>query len=390
MNWSASTKFLLAIGLVFAGFSMVAAQNLNSDSQSHSNYAAISTSYPFLSITPDARAAAMGEAGVARDPDVNNLSINPSAIVFLPSKAGLGVSYNPWLQGVVKDMSLSYFSAYLNSGQQAIGISMRYFALGESTFRDENALLLGIVHPVEYAFDISYARKLGPGFSLAITTRYAQSRLALNEQGTVLRSAGAALAVDVSAYLVRPGRLFGYNATFAGGANLSNIGPGSRGNPAGPYHYLPANLKLGSSAALAIDDLSRLTLAADFNKLLVPGTVSTSGNKEKVTGFPSSIWRSFSDGSIKEEIAEISCSFGVEYTFKQAISIRTGYVYGHPDKGNRSFLSLGAGVKYQKINFDVAYLPVNMEKSPMANTLKIGLMFNFGQIEHHREGLIRP
>lgn len=385
-----STKFLLASSLVFAGFFNAAAQNSNFDNQSHSNYTAISTSFPFLGIVPDARTAAMGEAGVARIPDANNLSINPSGIVFQPSKFGIGLSYSPWLQNMIKDMSLSYLSAYINSGQQALGISVRYFSVGESTFRDEHAQMLGIVHPVEYAFDISYARKLGPDFALAGTIRYAQSRLSLNDQATALRSSGAALAVDLSAYLLKPGQLFGYVTEFAGGVNLSNIGPANIDSQNGQQNYLPANLKLGASAAMAIDHVSRLLLVADLNKLLVPTQTINESNGDRVQQFPASVWSSLSDTPFKEEISEISLSFGMEYSFKEAFSVRSGYIYANPTKGNRSHLSLGAGMKYQNLNIDIAYLPVNLEKSPVANTLKIGLMFNFGQIEHKREGVVRP
>ena len=384
-----STKFLLAISLVFVGFLDATAQNSNSDKQSHSNYAAISASFPFLMVTPDPRSAAMGDAGVARSPDVNNLSINPSAIVFLTSKAGVGVSYNPWLQNVIKDMSISYLSAYLNSGNQAIGASLRYFSMGESTFRDEQALMLDIVHPVEYAFDISYARKLGPGFSLGATARYAQSRLSLNEQGTSLRASGAIVAVDVSAYLVKPARLFGFDAEIAGGINLSNIGPATSNDKTGQQDYLPANLKLGTSAAMHIDIVSRLTFVADLNKLLVPHQFLNTGTNQSEP-FPGSMWRSFSDEGFKAEIADVRVSVGIEYTFKQVFSLRSGYLYANSTPGSQRHLSFGAGWRYQNLNIDLAYLPVNLEKSPMANTLKIGLMFNFGQIEHKQDGLIRP
>lgn len=388
MNSSSSTKILLFVSLVFAGFFNAVAQNLNSDNQSPSNYAAISTGFPFLRITPDARSAAMAEAGVARSPDANALSINPSALVFLPQRAGFSISYNPWLESIAKDMSLSYFSAYLNNGHQAIGISLRYFSLGETTVRDEQALLLGLLHPVEYAVDFSYARKLGPEFSLAASMRYATSRLALNEPATAIQSSANALAVDISAYLLKPTRLFGYDADLSAGLNLSNIGPASFSNQNAGRSYLPANLRIGSAAALDIDDLSRLTIAADLNKLLVP--LATSANLDSYPNFPSSMLRSFSDGTLAEELAEISMSVGLEYTFKQQFSLRAGYLYEHPEKGNRSHLSLGAGIQYQSMNLDLAYLPLNVEKSLMANTFKISLLFNFGHLAQNRFGLIRP
>lgn len=379
MDSRTSTKILLLLGLVFTVFFNVTAQNLNSDKPSHSNYTAISTSFPFLRLIPDARSSGMGESGVARLPDANALCANPSAVVFLPTKAGFGISHNPWLRSIIKDMSLSYFSAYLNSGQQALGISLRYFAVGETTFRDENAQLLGTVHPQEFAMDFSYARKLSPHFSLAVTVRYAQSRLALNDQGTAMHSAASAVAVDLSAYLLKPGTLFGYNADWSAGVHISNIGPAGTNNATGEQHPLPVNLRIGTSASMAVDDRSQLTIAADLNKLLVPALPGSEPYTNQSQNFPASMWRSFSDKPLGEELSEISLSLGLEYTFMQQFSIRGGYLYEHPEKGNRSYPTVGAGFKYQAMDLDVAYLPVSAEKSPMANTLKISLMFNFGK-----------
>ncbi len=384
----ASTRLKLLFLLVFVQIYDAEAQNFDGDRQSHSNYAAISTSFPFLQIMPDPRAAAMGEAGVARSADVNSLSINPSALVFSPYKAGLGVAHNPWLKSVIKDVNLSYFSAFLNSGTQAVGLSLRYFSVGETTFRDENAVALGFLHPLEYALDFSYARKLGPGFSLAASVRYAQSRLQLNEQGLALQNAGAALAVDVSAYMIKPASIFNYEADLSRGIYLSNLGPWNQNEHTMQRYTLPANLRLGTAAALNLDEVSRLTIAADLNKLLVPYRQGTNGDDQPSRSFPAGIWRSFSDRSFAEELAEVGVSVGLEYTFKQQFSLRTGYLYEHPGKGNRRYISLGAGMVYRGMALDLAYLPVNTEKSPMANTLKIGLMFNFGQFDEHRQGLI--
>ena len=405
----ASTKFRLLFLLVFVRFYDAEAQNFDADRQSHSNYTAISTSFPFLRIMPDPRTAAMGEAGVARTPDVNSLSINPAALVFNPYKASIGVSHNPWLKSVIKDVNLSYFSAYLNSGEQAIGMSLRYFSVGETTFRDEHALTLGMLHPVEYAFDISYARKLGPGFSLGASARYAQSRLQLNDEGLALQNAGAALAVDVSAYMIKPTNILGYDADLSGGIYLSNLGPGNMDQKTQHRYTLPTNLRLGTAAALNLDQLSRFSIAADLNKLLVPSNNeqgnhgypnnqqvnSLQSNNQQVSNpqrssFPAGILRSFSDRSFAEELAEISMSLGLEWTFKQQFSLRTGYLYEHPGKGNRRYISFGAGMIYRSMSLDLAYLPVNTEKSPMANTLKIGLMFNFGQFDERRPDYVGP
>jgi hypothetical protein len=350
------------------------AQNINPNIQSHSNYAAISTTLPFLRLTVDARTASMGEAGVAAVPNVNALSINPSTLVFMPHRAGVAVSYNPWLNGIARDINLSYLSAYFNSGSHAIGGSFRYFSIGDVNYTDENATTIGVLHPLEYAVDFSFARKFGKNFSMATSVRYVQSRLKLNEQVTALRASTAAVAVDISAYMVKRQLIFNREGTVSAGMNISNIGASILNENNTDPNFLPTNLRIGVGLSNELDDLSQLSLAFDLNKLLVPIEGDT---------FPGTIWQSFVDapGGFKEEIAEISLSTGIEYLFKQQFALRTGYIFEHPEKGNRRYLSFGIGLKFDSWNVDLAYIPAKMEKNPMANAIKVSLMFNFGRLQ---------
>jgi len=371
MNFNQLTKVLSITTLIFVNIFHTNAQSLNSDIQTRSNYAAISTAFPFLRVQADARSGAMGEAGVAVSPDANALSINPSKLVFLENNSGVSMSYNPWFKNIVDDMNLTYLSGYLNDGIQAIGASVRYFSVGEVDYVNDQATTIGRLHPIEYALDVSYARRLGPGFSIASTLRFVQSRLELNEQQTGMAASGAALLVDISAYMASEKELFGNGTVISGGINISNLGPSLKDSYAERKAPMPANLRIGGAASTNLDDFSQLTFAVDLNKLLVPIYTSS---------FPASILNSFRDaaGGFKEELAEISISAGLEYCFQQKFALRTGYIYEHPDKGNRRYMSFGAGIKFEHWNADLAYIPTSIEKSAMANTLKISLMFNFG------------
>src|SRR4051794_37143454 len=91
----------------------------------------ISTSVPFLTISPDARSGALGDAGVAISPDANALYWNASKLAFMDKDYGVSISYNPWLRKLVNDMALSYLSGYKKiSKQEAIGMQLTYFDLG--------------------------------------------------------------------------------------------------------------------------------------------------------------------------------------------------------------------------------------------------------------------
>jgi hypothetical protein len=373
MNISTLTKVLAIIALNFAHPFHATAQTFNSDIPTHSNYTAISTAFPFLRVMPDARSASMGESGIAVDPDANALSVNPAKLVFANSKSGVSFSYNPWFKNIIEDMNLSYLSAYLNNGRQAIGLSFRYFSIGAVEYIDEQATTTGNLHPIEYAADFSYARKFSPSFSMATSLRLVQSRFQLNEQQTGMSTSGCAIVVDVSAYFAAPSQIAGYDGKWSAGISLSNMGP-PLSDPSSPMKSpLPANLKIGAAATINPDDLNQITCALDLNKLLVP---VRPGN------FPGSMFSSFTDAKagLKEELSEIGLSFGLEYWLQKKIAIRTGYIYEHPQKGNRRYLSFGAGLKFDHWNADLAYLPTNIEKSAMANTVKVTLMFNFGHL----------
>ena len=57
----------------------------------------IQTAVPFLQISPDARAAGMGETGVATTADANSAYWNPAKMVLLEENLSLSYSLTPWL-----------------------------------------------------------------------------------------------------------------------------------------------------------------------------------------------------------------------------------------------------------------------------------------------------
>ncbi|WP_243749229.1 type IX secretion system outer membrane channel protein PorV [Mucilaginibacter agri] len=348
-----------------------------------SNSGAIVTGVPFLNIGPDSRSGALGDAGVALSPDVNASFWNPSKLAFLESNNALGISYSPWLHKLVPDVSLSYLSyAHKLDDRNTIGASLRYFNLGSIQLVDESQQDLGTYTPNEFSVDGTFARKFGKEFSLGLTLRYIHSNL---YNGTF--SAGQQtnsvndIATDVSFFYQHPGEELGKPSLFAFGANISNIGPSISYTNNGDKYYLPTNLKVGIANTLNIDEYSQLTFAFDINKLLVPTTKYdaqgniTSGNKS----VPAAVFGSFSDapGGFSEEMKEISYSPGLEYWYNKQFALRAGYFYENPSKGNRQYLTLGAGLKYDIFDLDFAYLAASQQKSPLANTLRFSVLINF-------------
>lgn len=344
---------------------------------------------PFLLITPDARAGAMGEAGVAVMPDGNAMSINPAKLAFLDRPYGVGLSYSPWLKSLVPDINLAYLSGFYQvDDRTVVGASLRYFSLGEITLVDDQQTTQGTFNPNELAFDVTYSRRFGDNFSLGTSARYIRSNLTSGQITSTQGKPGNALAVDVSAFFKKPTVLFGKDAILSAGLNLSNIGTKISYAETDDKYFLPANMKLGGAATFIIDDYNQFTFALDFNKLMVPTEPVRDINGNIIAGkdpnrsVPAGIFGSFADapGGFKEELKEVAISTGIEYTYNQQFALRAGYFYEDPQKGDRRYLTLGGGLKYNMFNLDFSYLVASPQKSPLANTLRFSLMLNFDKV----------
>jgi hypothetical protein len=349
---------------------------------------ALTTAVPFLTIAPDSRSGGMGDAGVAISPDVNANYWNPSKLAFLESKDNASLSYSPWLPNLVSGINLAYLSyAHKLDERNTIGLSLRYFNLGTIQLIDINQNNQGTYQPNEFSIDGSLARKFGEDFSLGLSLRFVHSNLSNGalSAGQQVKAANAA-AADVSAYYRKPGQQFGHDALFAAGLNISNIGTKISYSSGGTQYFLPANLRLGVANTWFLDELNQLTLTLDVNKLLVPTPPLRDGLGNIIQGtddnrsVPAGIVGSFADapGGVNEELREISYAGGVEYGYNKQFFVRSGYFYESPSKGNRQYLTLGAGFKYDIFNLDLAYLVGTQQKSPLANTLRFTLSANFG------------
>jgi len=351
------------------------------------------TAAPFLLISPDAKTGGMGEACVANTPDVGSIYANGAKLAFMEKESGIGVSYNPWMQNLASDISLTYITAFTRlSDRTTLAGSFRYFSLGNAPLLDINRNSLGEYNPKEFALDATYSTSFGGNFSLGLAGRYIYSNLA---SGLVVGGqnikAGNAFATDISMYYRNKAPIFGENALFAMGANISNIGTKISYVDNGREYFLPTNLKLGCALTLIPAEYNVITFALDLNKLLTPTEpVYSDANYTTIKKgldpnrtVPSALFSSFYDApnGLKEELQEISYSSGVEYWYADLFGLRTGYVYQNPAKGNAEALTMGAGVRYSEFGIDFAYLMPMRQTSPFSNTIRFTVLFNIEKQE---------
>jgi Type IX secretion system protein PorV len=369
----------------------------------------ITTAVPFLLIGPDSRSSGIGDAGVSISPDANSMHWNASKLAFVEDQMQISVSYSPWLRNLVPDMSQAYLSGYYKINKTStLGLSLRYFNLGEINFTNNTGELIRNFTPKEFSLDAAYALKLSDNLSGAITGRFINSNLTggVSNSGATSKP-GRAFAVDLSAfYKSNEFRISDKDATLSAGINISNIGNKMSYTNSQERDFIPINLRLGPALTVEFDEFNKLTTTVDFNKLLVPtpakydptDITTVIAGKDPNVGIAEGIFGSFSDapgevisldtiknvatikeGSIlKEELREINISGGLEYWYDNQFAIRAGYFHEHSTKGNRKYATFGVGLKYNVFALDFSYLiSTTGRQNPLANTLRFSLKFTF-------------
>lgn len=373
---------------------------LNIDSQTLStkgelngqtNY--VESAVPFLTIAPDSRGGAMGDAGVATSPDINSMHWNPAKFAFIDGNAGISISYTPWLRNLIGDIDLAYLTGYYRiNREQVVASSLRYFSLGEIEFTNNSGTYERFIKPNELAFDVAYSRLFGEKISGAIAFRYIRSDLSQGQTvENIETKAGQSFAADLAVYYNTDLKISDKISKLAFGVNISNIGSKMSYTDENQKDFLPTNLRLGGALTVDFDQYNSFTFSTDLNKLLVPtrpiyGTDSTiikgmNPNVSVVTG----MFQSFYDapGGFKEELQEITYSIGAEYWYRKQLAIRGGYFHESPNKGNRKFFTMGVGLKLNVIGLDFSYL-VSNNNNPLARTLRFSISLDFDGLKKNK------
>ena len=342
-------------------------------------------------IAPDARSAGMGDVGAATDPDVNSQYWNLAKYPFCISRAGIALNYTPWLRQLVNDIDMAYVAGYYRIGDySALSGSLRYFSLGE-VFTSETSDIT--VKPYEMSLDVAYSRMLSETFSLGVGLRWIYSDLRYDYSED--SKPASAFAADVALYYNNYIMLGQRECQLGLGLVASNIGSKISYYGDEESQFIPANLRLGASLMVPVDEWNRFSFSADANKLMVPTVPrqevdeSNSDYQDRVrreysdVGSISGMFKSFSDapGGFKEELEEVQWSVGGEYTYHDQFSIRAGYHHESESKGNRKYFTVGGGFRMNVFSLDVGYVIATGQSNPLDKTLRFTLAFDMDGIK---------
>jgi len=418
-----SMKKYIAILGVFVLCQKINAQTVTQITPSQNDTRVITTGTAFMVIAADARAAGLGDQGVATSPDAFSQQWNVAKYAFGKSDQGFSMTYTPYLRELVNDIFLGGLTYYNKlDDRSAVSASFRYFSLGEIEFR-ENAEDPGIIQkPNELTVDVAYSLKLSDQFSMGVGLKYIRSDLKLDgvEFAAASTKPASSFAVDLGGYYESKEKAHNsFNGKWRGGFSIQNIGPKIKYEENGNESFLPTTLRLGGGYDFILDGANKIGVTVEAAKLLVPtppvygtkidyiddgdnGTTITPGNGQYDDGvdtlvdlddsyivegedpnvnFTKGMFQSFGDapGGFSEEINEFTYSVGAEYTYQDSFAFRLGYFNEHETKGARKFFALGAGFKYSVVNIDISYLlSASKVPSPLENTLRFSLSFNLG------------
>ena len=359
---------------------------------------AILTTVPFLTIAPDSRSGALGDAGVATSPDLYSEHWNPAKYVFMKGRSGFGISYTPWLANLgVTDLNLLYLSGYYKFTENlVISGGIRYFNLGTINYTNEIGEPAGTGKPNEFAIDAAYSRLFSDHFSGSLLFRFIYSDIAggTGTLNNIEYNPGISVGADLALYYQRPLEIDNRDAEMAFGLDISNIATKMSYSQGDTKEFVPTDMRLGGRFTINLDEYNSLSATLDLNKLLVPtpplmnGDTIVAGHPTDVGTIPGMIqsfydapgkpWRDGGKPSVLcEELEEIMISGGIEYWYREQFAVRAGYFHEHANKGNRKFITAGIGLKLNIFSIDFSYLIATGRTSPLDRTKRFTLGFNF-------------
>ncbi|MBR6829147.1 MAG: type IX secretion system outer membrane channel protein PorV [Paludibacteraceae bacterium] len=351
------------------------------------------TSMPSLSIAPDARAAGLGDVGVATEADFNSQYWNPAKYAYMYTNGGITANYTPWLRKLVSDIDLAYLAGFYNFGDLAggIGASFTYFSMGDVALTDANGKTIQDVRPNEWALDLSYFRKLHEYVSMSVAVRFLYSDLNNGYNSSLGGNSGEmhaawTMAADIALYYKQPIELPMGTSNLSVGFSLKNLG-GKMTYDSITSNFIPTSMNIGVGYELPLNKYNFLTFNLEANKQLVPSRLSKFADqpngKYSQDAYsslnPAKGWfQSFADapGGAKEEFNEVRWGAGIEYSYDKKFFARAGYSYENYYKGNRNYVTFGLGFHLSIVSVDVSYCVGLAASNPLDQTMRFTLGFD--------------
>lgn len=287
----------------------------------------------FLTIEPGSRSGAMGHAYTGQVDDAFASWWNLGAMAY-NRKSQAALVHSNWFGDIFEDMYYEYltFNTYMEDIGN-IGATVNYMTYGSQQRTDEDGQDLGTFDSYDLALGLTYATQITESSGFGLGFKYIISKLADEGTGQTesgSKGEGVSYAFDFG-YSKRG--LLTPNLDF--GVQMQNVGPSITYINEEQSDPLPLTIRTGFSYKVFTQQYSKLTTNLDFSKQLI----------KRGDAFYKSIFTSWVDDDFSQEMHEVIASWGVEYTYLDLLSLRTGYVSDR--YGEIEGFSFGGGVHKQ-------------------------------------------
>ncbi len=278
-----------------------------------------SSGLSFLKMGFGARNIAMGDLGVASAYDITSLNYNPALIAKIKGNQ-IFISHNQWIQDVTSEMLGVNFGLF--------GLPFA-FSVNTTNISGFEVRTNPTIDP-EAKFDIHYFySSISTGFSLVENLTFGTTLKFLYEN--ILSDEATGLGFDFGLF---------YETNVEGlsaGLSLKNIG--SMNELRNEATKLPTDLRFGIGYAFYLDQIkSDVTVTTGIQKYL--------------------------------DLTDNHLLVGAEILYDEIFAIRMGYMSGYESRG----ITLGAGLFWNKLNFDYAFAPFSFN---LGNAHSISLIYTF-------------
>ncbi len=368
-------KFSLTIMLIIFSFSL-----------GNQIYAQISTAVPFLQLAPDSRAGGMGESGTAIADNSAAIFWNPAGLAF-QTGSEVTITHSNWLPQFHLDIFYDYltYKQYVDDINGTVSASITFMNFGEFVRTDAAGNQVGTFRSFDGALTLGYATKLSNDWGIGFNARVIHSRLSTKAtEGEEGSGVATSVSFDLAA-MWRPEKLNlpllgNFDNRLSIGINLSNVGPEIYYIDKAQSDPIPTNLRLGFGFRLFQNEYNSLTYTLDFSRLLIHVPSDSTQTRD---GWAKALFSSWGN---KNMLREVVTTMGLEYWYGVPddfmFALRAGYFYEDPDFGNRKFITIGAGLRYDLYGFDFSYLTTsvfkNGENHPLNDTLRFTVLIGWG------------
>ncbi|MBC8403059.1 MAG: PorV/PorQ family protein [Candidatus Marinimicrobia bacterium] len=301
------------------------------------------TGFQFLSVSTNARGAALSNAMTTAELGASSLFYNPAGMSRMNSLINITVCQNQWIDDINYN-SVGLALSPQNGRYGVIGISLIAIdygtVMGTMVWENDAGFIeTGELHPTAAAVSVGYARSLSDRFSIGGNLKYAGQYLGKS----VIKTAEDSLTTRKN---IASATAFDFGTIYQTGFNDFAFGMSVR-NFSNEIKFEKESFQLPLTFTIGI--------SIDMLQLIDRGSENHSMRVSLDLAHPR---------SYPEQV-----DLGIEYAFNQSYFIRTGFAFNSDERN----ISFGGGLALLGLTVDYAYTPFGVFNNVQRFTLQWSL-----------------